>query len=332
MRGAARQRLLDGLARARNGSRAAAWPGGWRTRTAGRPSRLASSWRMPSGVSWLPMTRAETPSAQAEAETRSAPDRTAWPAKSPAASLSSMRRSAVAGIRHAQQRFGQHHEGEALAGRERVFVEEILDIADAGDAAGGAGADRRRPAGRRGDRCAPRHRAYNGAAVEEFGRELLVRRRIGRAEQDSTGHLRRGIVRVHRRHSRPAAYIGVPRASSCPLLPACASSPPAFARPRGGGGGRNDSRGASTPLGSAAVVGLAAEGVVMYLGKGGSSARRCARRGVGDRGWDRGPGAAGSGAAGSGAGSGAAGFGGVPVQHGRRRGTRTRCGRGFDRT
>src|SRR3979409_1793774 len=35
-------------------------------RTAGRPSRLTSSWRMLSGVSWVEITRAEKPSAQPE--------------------------------------------------------------------------------------------------------------------------------------------------------------------------------------------------------------------------------------------------------------------------
>ena len=33
-------------------------------------------------------------------------------------------------IRHAQQRLGQHHQGEALAGGERVFAQEILDAAE----------------------------------------------------------------------------------------------------------------------------------------------------------------------------------------------------------
>ena len=51
---------------------------------------------MLSGVSCEPITRAEMPSAQAEAETSRAGERTSWAAKSPADSLSSMRRSAVA--------------------------------------------------------------------------------------------------------------------------------------------------------------------------------------------------------------------------------------------
>ena len=65
-------------------------------RTAGRPSRLPSVSRMFSGVSPGWMMRAEMPSAQAEAETSSAVDFTSWRVQSPAESLSSISRSAVA--------------------------------------------------------------------------------------------------------------------------------------------------------------------------------------------------------------------------------------------
>ena len=34
-------------------------------------------------------------------------------------------------VRHAQQRFGQHHQRQPLAGRQAIFAQEILDAADA---------------------------------------------------------------------------------------------------------------------------------------------------------------------------------------------------------
>ena len=34
------------------------------------------------------------------------------------------------GIGHAQQRLGQHHQGEALLGGERIFAQEVLDPAE----------------------------------------------------------------------------------------------------------------------------------------------------------------------------------------------------------
>ena len=74
---------------------------------------------MPSGVSPGWITRAVMPSAQAEAETRNASDFVSWSTKSPWPSLSSMSWSAVRGVGHAQQRFGQHHQREALLGRQR---------------------------------------------------------------------------------------------------------------------------------------------------------------------------------------------------------------------
>ncbi len=70
----------------------------WRVavRTAGRPSRLIRLSRMVSGVSPGWMMRAVMPSVQAEAVTSSALERTSWEDQSPVASLSSIRRSAVA--------------------------------------------------------------------------------------------------------------------------------------------------------------------------------------------------------------------------------------------
>ncbi len=65
-------------------------------RTAGRPRRFASSSRMFSGVSPGCTMRAVMPSAQADADTSSAPDLVSWCDQSAAASLSSISRSAVA--------------------------------------------------------------------------------------------------------------------------------------------------------------------------------------------------------------------------------------------
>ena len=35
-----------------------------------------------------------------------------------------------AGVRHAQQRFGQHHQRQAFLGREREFAQHVLDAAE----------------------------------------------------------------------------------------------------------------------------------------------------------------------------------------------------------
>ena len=70
----------------------------WRVaaRTVGRPSRLATVSRIVSGLSPGWMMRAAIPSVHAEAETRSAGDLMSLSSQRPAASLSSIRRSAVA--------------------------------------------------------------------------------------------------------------------------------------------------------------------------------------------------------------------------------------------
>ena len=65
-------------------------------RKAGRPRRLTIVSRIVSGVSPGWITRAAMPSVHAEAETRSAVDLTSPSSQRPAASLSSIRRSAVA--------------------------------------------------------------------------------------------------------------------------------------------------------------------------------------------------------------------------------------------
>ena len=81
------------------------------------------------------------------------------------------------GIGHAQQRLGQHHQGKALAGRERILAQEILDAAE--------------PAGFRPDRLDEARRARVDARFRRGGaRRLrqqargdpLVGRRIGGGE------------------------------------------------------------------------------------------------------------------------------------------------------
>ena len=97
--------------------------------------------------------------------------------QSPAASLSSISAVGGGGVRHAQQRLGQHHQRQALLGRERIGVQEILDAAepagvgaDALDQPPGAGID----AGLGG--LAARRRG------QQRRRQRLVRRRIGRGK------------------------------------------------------------------------------------------------------------------------------------------------------
>ena len=93
---------------------------------------------MSSGVSPGWMMRAVMPSVQAEAETSSAPDFGSWCDQSPAGELVLDQPVGGRGIRHAQQRLGQHHQREALLGRERIVAQEILDAAEPA----GMGADR----------------------------------------------------------------------------------------------------------------------------------------------------------------------------------------------
>ena len=82
------------------------------------------------------------------------------------------------GVGHAQQRLGQHHQRQALLGRERIGVEEILDAAEAA----GLGADAldqppRLPVD------AVLGRAVARRLGDEAGRELLVGRRVGRPQR-----------------------------------------------------------------------------------------------------------------------------------------------------
>ena len=104
---------------------------------------------MPSGVSPGWMMRAVMPSAQAEAETRKASDFGLVAGEIALAELVLDQPVGGRGVGHAQQRLGQHHQGEALLGGERVFAQQLLDAAEA--AAFGRGSPRSRRVARRVD-------------------------------------------------------------------------------------------------------------------------------------------------------------------------------------
>ncbi len=77
------------------------------------------------------------------------------------------------GIGHAQKRFRQHHQRQALLGRERIGVEKILDAAEAA----GPGPDRLDEAS--GARVDPRFRRRIARGLaQQNGRQYLVRRSI----------------------------------------------------------------------------------------------------------------------------------------------------------
>ena len=137
-RARARQRLARSSGRARNGCRGRRIACRVAVRTAGRPSRLASWPRMLSGVSPGWMMRAVMPSAQAEAETRNASERVSWCGEVALAELVLDQPVGGRGVGHAQQRLGQHHEGEALVGRQRIFAQQILDAAEPARLASGS--------------------------------------------------------------------------------------------------------------------------------------------------------------------------------------------------
>jgi hypothetical protein len=85
-------------------------------------------------------------------------------------------------IGHAQQRLGEHHQGQALFGRERIGVEKILDAAEPSS----PGADRL------DERACARIDAALGGGVafgteKEISGQILVGRRVRRAEGGSTG-------------------------------------------------------------------------------------------------------------------------------------------------
>ena len=83
------------------------------------------------------------------------------------------------GIGHAQQRLGEDHQSEALLGRERIGVQEILDAAEAA----GSGANRLDEAARAGIDAALGCSVEPGAD-QKPGRQILVGRRERRVERE----------------------------------------------------------------------------------------------------------------------------------------------------
>ncbi len=82
------------------------------------------------------------------------------------------------GVRHPQQRLGQHHEGKPLPGGKRIGVEEIFDAAEAA----GAAANGLDQAG--GESINPLFGRVRARRLrEQSRRDLLVGRCIRRAEQ-----------------------------------------------------------------------------------------------------------------------------------------------------
>ncbi len=126
--------------------------------------------------------RAATPSVQAEADTRIAVDLTSLSSQRPAASLSSISRSAVAASGTRNSASAKHHQRQALFGRERIGVQEIFDAAETHS----LGADRLDQAA-----AAFIDAGFGGAvargAGEKIFRQLLVRRRERSFEQRQGG-------------------------------------------------------------------------------------------------------------------------------------------------
>jgi len=97
------------------------------------------------------------------------------------------------GVGHAQQRLGEHHQGQAFLGGKRVGVEKVLDAAEAAEAAG-PGADR----------LDQRPRAYvdaplGGGIAAGIGEERRRQRLVGRRERSA--ERARLLLRLrHRRH------------------------------------------------------------------------------------------------------------------------------------
>ena len=121
-------------------------------------------------------------------------------------------------VRHAQQRLGQHHQGEPLLGRERVFAQHLLDAAEAA----APRADRLDQARRRRvDARLPR-RARDGRVGKEPARDRGVVLGIGGIE-DRGGAASSGMgvlasrsasgryVRPRARFEWPSGAVGPPR-------------------------------------------------------------------------------------------------------------------------
>ncbi len=85
---------------------------------------------VPCGVSPGWITRADMPSAQAEALTRNALDSRLVMDEVALAELVLDELVGGAGVRHPQQRFRQHHQRQPLLGRQRELAQHVLDAAE----------------------------------------------------------------------------------------------------------------------------------------------------------------------------------------------------------
>ena len=118
-------------------------------------------------------------------------------------------------VRHAQQGFRQHHEGEALLGRERVLVQEILHPAE--------------PAGPRPDRRDVAPRAVINARLRLGGprrfREQLCSERhvIGRVSRAERREVRPGHGPIVAQRARQRDEAAAERPSTLPLVGRVAS-------------------------------------------------------------------------------------------------------------
>ena len=100
-----------------------------------------------------------------------------------------------AGIGHAQQRLGQHHQRQALLGGERVGVQEILHPAKTAGEPADTGANRLHQTGGAGiDTRLGLGRAAGGR--QKRGGDRLIRRRIGRGEGRNVAR-DRGLYALH---------------------------------------------------------------------------------------------------------------------------------------
>ena len=103
------------------------------------------------------------------------------------------------GVGHTQQRFGEHHQRQALLGRERIGVKKILDAAEAAS----AGANRLDQA--RSDAV---DSEFDVQIARRLGKEprsnRLVRRRVGRDERRDLARNGCGFCRRHELRSGSA--------------------------------------------------------------------------------------------------------------------------------
>ena len=147
---------------------------------------------MPSGVSPGWMTRAVMPSVQAEADTSKRADLPSCVRPVAGRELVLDQPVGGRGVRHAQQRLGQHHQRQTLLGRERIGVQEILDAAEPAGLRRGSP----RSAAGRARRCGLRPPRRAAPRPAKRPRERLVRRRIGRAERRQRRRCRSAACRA----------------------------------------------------------------------------------------------------------------------------------------